>query len=892
MDTSKWKLVKRAFSTAYDLDAAERPAFLHGLDDDVKAEVERLFAADSSAEDFIEQPAIYNPDNDQNSQPTEIDDYQIVSTLGTGGMGTVYLARHSGEGFSQNVALKLIKRGMDTDQVLRRFLIERQILADLDHPNIARMLDGGSTADGLPYFVMEYIDGTEIRKFCNLHDYDLDQRLDIFRKICSAVSSAHRNLVVHRDLKPSNILVTKDGEPKLLDFGIAKLLSPDWNTAADEATLTQFRVMTPEYASPEQIEGRSTSTSTDVYSLGVILYELVTGERPYDTRGHSQVELLQGLYLSEPPRPSTRNSGVTNNAGQETGEGRSGNTEIAPKKFSVDPKQLRGDLDNVILKALRREQDRRYQSVEEFAEDVRKFQTGLPVTATADSRSYRFKKFINRHRSGAIGFAAAVLLLLTATAVTGWQYSVANRERKLAEERFGQVRELARSLIFEYYDGIAKFNGTTELRQKMVTDGLKYLDGLSAEGVTDPELKREIAEGYAKIGDILGSPFTAANLGDTAGAVESYKKALAISQELYDADPGNADNLIGIRNSEMRVGEGLWALGQFSEAKEHLDKSLSYTKEADRLGVENDRAKAIDSYNRASQVRDQLNDLDGAMELQLVAYEMTKADLAADPNDLKKAMAVASTEIRLGDITYRKHDFKTSLDYMQKATIPVERTYESDKDNAKFKYNLSLMYARLGAVSGELGEHQNALEYNEKALRLIESVLEVDPKNALAKGNVATLDANYAEELCQVGKKSQCFEEYRRATKIYDELFSPENSSKYNYSKENYVANFNMFADKLLEDGKAADAKEIYSKALAMSKTLSAEGNNDQGFADSYRGIGYSYLAMGKNPENIAAAKENFELARGYYEKLIASNDIEPKTVPIYKKMIETLAGL
>ncbi|HQZ82668.1 MAG TPA: serine/threonine-protein kinase [Pyrinomonadaceae bacterium] len=897
MDSAQWKLIKDAFAAVGEMPPDDRQAFLNGLDASVRADVERLIKADREAEDFIEKPVVApRADRDTEEMPTAIDDYTIVEKLGSGGMGTVYLAHHAGEGFSQQVALKLIKRGMDTGLVLKRFLIERQILAALDHPNIARMLDGGSTPDGLPYFVMEYVDGREIREFCTAEKYGLDERLELFRKVCSAVVAAHRNLVVHRDLKPSNILVTRDGEPKLLDFGIAKLLSPDWSSDTDEATVTQFRVMTPEYASPEQIEGKATSTSTDVYSLGVILYELLTGARPYDTKGKAPNELIQFLLSSEPPRPSTaartRESGKTASDTPATGGGEDPLVRMTARieATGVEPKRLQGDLDNIVLKALRREQDRRYQSVEEFAEDVRKFQAGLPVTATADSRSYRLKKFIRRHRTGAVGVSVAAALLIAATGVTGWQYTVANRERNMAEQRFAQVRALARSMIFEYYDGIAAISGTTEIRQKMVTDALQYLDGLAAEGTAEPSLKREIAEGYEKIGDLLGNPFRYSGLGDTKGAVESYRKSFAIRQELFDADQNNVEDLIGIRNGEMRMCEGLWALGGFTEAKGHCDKSVSYTQEAERRGVENDRGAAIDSYNRSSQVREQLADYDGALAIQQTALAMTKADLAADPDDLKKAMAVAACEVRLGDITYQKRDYSGSLQHMLNALPAVERMYEQNKDAAKPKYNLAMMYGRVAAVQVEVGEVQPAVEYNRKAVALSEEIVAEDPKNNLSKMNLATLVGNYAESLCRTGKTSECFEQYHRSIKIYDDVYGADPS--YNYSKGNYVSTQTYFADNLLKAGRTDEAVEHYAKALSMAKQLSAETQADEYFADIYAGLGNAALAKGKTPANIKSAKENFELAKPYFEKLKDAGALIGAEAEKYQKMLSKLESI
>ncbi|HEX2269776.1 MAG TPA: serine/threonine-protein kinase [Pyrinomonadaceae bacterium] len=375
--TSNWKQIKTALADAMELASETREEFVSSLDPEIGAQVRRYLRAVTEARGFMTTPALIDRGLvDQTTyQPAQVDDFRILRPIGSGGMGTVYLAEHAGDGFKQLVAIKLIKRGMDTSAVLKRFLMERRILAELNHPNIARMLDGGSTEDGLPYFVMEYVEGDEIRKYANANNLGLEQRLELFRTVCSAVASAHQRLVIHRDIKPTNILVGKDGQPKLLDFGIAKLISPDWNS--DEATLTQFRVLTPEYASPEQMDGSTVSTATDVYSLGVVLYELLTGCRPFSFRQTDGRAIADIALRTEPPKPSV----IT----------------VA----SVEPSRLRGDLDNIILKAIRHEPERRYQSVQEFSDDIRRWLEGLPVNATSDSidASHRTRQPQNNVRS-------------------------------------------------------------------------------------------------------------------------------------------------------------------------------------------------------------------------------------------------------------------------------------------------------------------------------------------------------------------------------------------------------------------------------------------------------------------------------------------------------------
>jgi eukaryotic-like serine/threonine-protein kinase len=351
--------IKELFHEALDVPLSERADFLAAncRDEETRNEVENLLKFHDAAGDFIVAPAVIESgavgeifgEETENRIGEKIGHYEIVREIGRGGMGAVYLAIRADDEFRQEVALKIVKRGMDTDFIVNRFRNERQILAGLNHPNIARLLEGGTTDDGLPYFVMEYVDGKYLLTYCNEKNLALEERLNIFRRICAAVSYAHQNLIVHRDLKPSNILISDDGTPKLLDFGIAKLL----NENNFDKTTGVMRLLTPEYASPEQIRGESISTASDVYSLGVILYQLLTGQSPYQTTSKSYEEIVDSVCQTEPPLPSniwrdaeTRRRGDTENNRQVS-------TKIAASPtHRVAASQLKGDLDNIILKAL------------------------------------------------------------------------------------------------------------------------------------------------------------------------------------------------------------------------------------------------------------------------------------------------------------------------------------------------------------------------------------------------------------------------------------------------------------------------------------------------------------------------------------------------------------
>jgi serine/threonine-protein kinase len=484
--SERWARVKELFEAAADLTPNERAALLTKEcdgDDSLRQEVESLLDSDAQTDAFIEQPVLEMP-RDLFPEPPEeslvghqYGAYQILREIGRGGLGAVYLAARADDEYRKEVALKLVRRGLDTEDILRRFRNERQILAQLDHPNIARLIDGGTTDDGLPYFVMEYVNGQTITAYCEAHSLKPTERLDLFRKVCAAVTFAHQNLVIHRDLKPSNILVAADGEPKLLDFGIAKLLGPEEEALAP--TIAGQRVMTPEYASPEQVKGERITTASDVYSLGVLLYELLTGRRPYRLKTRTAEEISRAITTQEPERPSSAVTKVGH-----------------PQSSILNPRSLRGDLDNIVLMAMRKEPARRYASVGQFSEDIRRHLAGLPVVARKDTVSYRTGKFINRHR---IGVAAAALILLSLVGgiiATLIQVRTARHERAKAE---AISAFLSRTLN-------ASNPGRNPTGQPTVKDILddasKRLatDELADEADVKAELQRVIGESYLSLG--------------------------------------------------------------------------------------------------------------------------------------------------------------------------------------------------------------------------------------------------------------------------------------------------------------------------------------------------------------------------------------------------------
>lgn len=422
MISEREEKIDELFDAVLGLSPAERSEFLAkacGDDQDLRREIESLAVAFEKSQSILEEPVadlafeILTADEQNRLQINrKIGVFRLIREIGRGGMGAVFLAER--EDFRQQVALKIIKRGMDTDEIIRRFRREREVLAALNHPNIARLFDGGTTDDGLPYFVMEYVeDAKPVTIFCEECGLNIEKRLRLFLKICSAVSYIHKNQIVHRDIKPSNILVSKDGEPKLLDFGIAKILSGEESADLLTKTAADMRLFTAEYASPEQVRGENVTQASDIYSLGVLLYELLCGSRPFEFRRNNLEEIVRIVSQTEPTRPSLA---------------------FNQKNKIQNPKLLKGDLDNITLKALRKEPENRYESVFDFSEDIRRHLEGLPVSARPLTARYRAAKFIKRNQTAVV--FSVLLTMLFAAVGASWIYFLSNSPAAKADFNF------------------------------------------------------------------------------------------------------------------------------------------------------------------------------------------------------------------------------------------------------------------------------------------------------------------------------------------------------------------------------------------------------------------------------------------------------------------------
>jgi eukaryotic-like serine/threonine-protein kinase len=518
--------VKDLFEEASALDDAAQCLFLDGVcgnDGELRAEVVSLLSAHSTAQAILDRCAVeYLPQDafdvpPQDWQGRRIGAYELVACLGRGGMGEVWRARRADTQYEKQVAIKLVRAGYDSAFVLQRFKAERQILASLEHPNIAHLIDGGVTQEGQPYLVMELVEGRPIDEYCEAQNLAIAERLRLFREVCGAVSYAHQRLVVHRDLKPANILVTAEGAIKLLDFGIAKLLQPPADGAAVEATRTTMRALTPAFSSPEQILGLNITTASDVYSLGVVLFHLLTGRSPYRTSLASTRDAIQDVCETEPLKPSAA-------------------AQVTPiNKTRALPDT---ELDDITLRALRKEPEKRYSSAEQLSEDLRRYLAGLPIIAHGDQFTYRAGKFLRRHRIELVAAGVVAAALLVGIVAAMYEAHIANQQRARAERHFGSVRALANTFMFQMDESIRDLPGATAARALLVKTALTYLDTLSKEPGSDRALQLELAQAYDKVGDVQGQN-NAPNTGQAPAAVASYEKAIALLAPLAAAYPAN-----------------------------------------------------------------------------------------------------------------------------------------------------------------------------------------------------------------------------------------------------------------------------------------------------------------------------------------------------------------
>ena len=876
MSAPQLERLKEIFHAARELEPGQRTAFLDescGNDRELRREIDALLKSAGDADGFIDNtPAALAAEafggvEVPNAVGRTIGQYKLIERIGIGGMGEVYLAERADQQFTMQVAIKLIKRGMDTASVLRRFQHERQILASLEHPNIARLLDGGTTEEGLPYFVMEYIKGKRVDQYAEEKGLSISERLELFRQVCGAVSYAHQRLVVHRDLKPSNILVTSEGVPKLLDFGIAKIIHVEDSSADTFATITAAPLMTPEYASPEQFEGGPATTLSDVYSLGAVLYQLLSGRSPHSAKTRSRQAMAPALERAAIEKPSS--------------------AATRPE----DARRLRGDLDNIVMMAMRTETARRYRSVEQFSEDIRRHLVGRPVIARADTLSYRGSKFVRRNK---IAIAAAFLIVLSLIGgiiATAWQARKATTqeqraraEQARAERRFNDVRHLANRVLFDYHDAIRTLPGATKVRELLVKDALNYLDSLASEAHGDAALQRELAFAYDRVGDVRGG--VSGSLGDMAGAVESYTKALTIRDALIGLDPTYTEARRDAAITHGKIGPLLMDSNQPGKGLEHLRKAVTLCLDATREQPSNKELQ-LDLANACNKLGDALRkqgDAVGALEQHRAALAICEKRPASDRQDRRFRRLLWASYQGMAYGLFQQRDVAGAIEANHKAQALGEALVAEDPINAVYRAALVASYKSGGHYRSQI-DPAAALEYYLKALPLEEAAAAADPADASIRKDLAFTHKRVADFLANQKANSQALLHFSKALESFEKLVA---SAPGDLNSRFRVATCRIgVAGMRARLGEVDLALQECHKALAeLGEIKEDPANAHHRFlrAEAYQYLGYAYgeLAAARKAsadasrQHMVAARNQFQESLNVLDDLRSRGALDP----------------
>jgi len=802
MTPETWRRVADLFHEALGLPPEPRAAYLAALSPDDAAHrtvVEALLAASESDDAFLENPAVrFCPPHDDNvAPPPRLGPWSVGKEIGRGGMGTVYLVSRADAAYEQHAALKLVRADALTWDARRRFVRERQILARLSHPHIAHLLDGGTAPDGRPFLVLEYVDGQPVTVYADQTGLSVEKRLRLFLEVAAAVIYAHRNLVVHSDIKPSNILVTPDGSPKLLDFGIAKLLSPD--LAGDvTATVAALRVLTPEYASPEQIRGEPVTTLSDVYSLGVVLFELLTGRRPLRVTSGSLRDIERVVGEVEPPVPSAVKPGLSR------------------------------DLDAIVLMAIRKEPERRYPSVERLAEDIANHLDGRPVLARTATATYRVGRFVRRHKTAGAAAALVVLSLVGGTVASVHQARIAHGERAKAEKRLSDLHKLSNALLFDIYGTVEKLPGSLPAREALVKKALEYLGTLAKESAGDPGLSRDLASAYQKVGEIQGHPYFA-NLGDTAGCLASLRTALEMREKLLLRDPGNVglerdrnwglDEIGVVLAWTGDVGGGLATLQRAQESRRRLaarfpddpkirrEVAISALNVGDVLSMGGDRTAALASLTAARTMLEPLaheqagdqhafrdvgmargkvaslqsenGDLKGATATLEASVADLKAWLGQHPHDAEVQRDLAITLNKIGGCRLEAGTPRPSVAAHREALAIVESLAAADPKDVRGLSDLAYTRVRLGIALAAAGEVEAAGRSFAEAVANAEAVLAASPKDYFARAELANTLSEWGALLARRGDRAGARTKLERARLISEALVAEDRKTSF-----------------------------------------------------------------------------------------------------------------
>jgi hypothetical protein len=815
--TDYWELLQELFDDVCSLDEANRRVILEQRcngDTRLRSDVERMVRA-------YQESSAANEEARRKAAGRRFGAWQTARLLARGGMGEVWLARRADGEHEQQAALKILSPYLASPDAVDRFRRERQLLARLEHPNIARLLDGGMSAQGEPYLVMEYVEGVRLDRYCEERGLSVRERLQLFLKVCAAVNAAHQYFVVHRDLKPSNILVTADGEPKLLDFGIAKLIDSE---AGLEQTATANIFLTPMYASPEILRGHPATVASDIYSLGLVLYELLAGRRPFDASKLSPVALIEAVTERDVPPPSSVAAAA-----------------LAPA--------LAGDLDAIALKALAKNPEERYASAAELAEDIRRYLSGQPVLAVRATWTYVARKFIRRNRL-AVG--------LTTLALVGLAAGVSSTviQKRVAQRRFDEVRRLAHYVLFDLYDDVSNLSASTRVRAEMANRATEYLNTLAKEAKSDRGLRLELAEGYLRLGDIQGNMFRS-NLGDTRAALGTYQKGLDLLQPLRN-DPG----AVRLRTLiEVHRAQATDAHSAGKETFDHLHAAVeNFEKLAGNLPSVDDDYQLGQAYSILGELEQQqggwvrMSGTNGSEFDRAEAFLRRAVEL--QPSNPDYTYSLAELLDRRAQLSAALTP-QRAIDYDQQAVNVLNRVRQPNRGYPAFRLLLGRVHSVLLYAFGQLNQIDAATEQGSLAEQIYLPLAAASPEDHDLRYRLAVLRRLMGVNDAYAKRWNASADDFAKGVADYDILLQSGSNSQY----RGYRAELRMrMADDLWEAGRHPEAEAAAKAGLAEFRELTA--SPDAKFPVLRQAARYTLFTEVKNLRDAKAALELSERAR------------------------------
>ena len=717
--------------------------------------------------------------------------YRLLRMLGKGGMGEVWLAERADDAFSMQVAIKFIS-GLHREQARDWFRRERQALAKLENAHIARLLDGGETPDGLPFLVMEYVDGVPIDEYCE--GKPLDEVLDLFLQVCTGIEHAHRALIVHRDIKPANVLVTAGGEANLLDFGIAREVAA---TPEERAQQTTTQAYTLHYASPEQMEGGDITIASDIYSLGALLYRLLSGRVPH-ANTNSPLGQLQAIQTTQPQKPS---SVVLENA------------RLAAAERRKRARRLHGDLDDIVLKCLRNEPELRYGSARELAEDIERYRTHRPVLARKGSATYRASRYLRRHWL-AIGAAAAVLLTLAGGLYSTYLQKVeAERQRALAQKRFDLSRALVNDVLFEFLDRLADAPGTIQARRHLVDRTKSYINKIAADAQDDPGLLVDLSLVERRLGDIAGNP-SASNLGDSAAAAQHFQRAVDLSRQARKLRPDDEEAEVALANALKSQGDFFFWNDDLARAEkifleqlpiaEHLVRASPTPEHQRILGAT--RLGLADVYFWSSK-----------LELALKTYDQACApiyQLTGTTFPVRDAIAVCRT--RRADALAWLERYPEALTEINRAYRIYQPFYAAEPSNLTLVHAVSVVLTKKGEILAWQGKQEESFAAYSELIDVAGKAHRADPSDLRMSRDAALALNKRGDSYVDAKRYPEAIADYRQARGIIARQWQADPGQR-EYERD-FALSSHRLGIALFQNGQVAESVPLFDEQLKIMR--------------------------------------------------------------------------